>query len=468
VVGQPHASGVEQDQPAERRQTLEEHPGPPATPDLTETETGRDEHEVDRPVADDLIGNVDAVGGFRVANLGDIHSRILLRRTPACNTESSHARSGHLARVTAVIEARSDVVGSLLRPPALLGARDEFERGQLSPAAFKIVEDRAVDDALRLQVEAGLAVVTDGEMRRLSFQSQLTEAVEGFADWDLDAFLWGTWHNEQLGDVKIERPPLAVIGTLRRKRFLSAEEFTYARGRTDRIVKVTLPSPSLFANFWDPDRSGAAYGDLESFLGDVAEILREEVVELVRLGATYVQLDAPHYPLLIDPAYRDFYESRGWPAERWIELGTELDNLVIGDHPGVTFGFHLCRGNQMSRWLVSGGYDWLAERLFPRVRADRLLLEYDDERSGSFDALADVPEDRTVVLGLVTTKSGRMETVDELSARIRDASRFVPLDRLALSPQCGFATSIGGNEITPEQERSKLRTIAETAAAVWG
>ena len=129
---------------------------------------------------------------------------------------------------------------------------------------------------------------------------------------------------------------------------------------------------------------------MESFLGDVAEILREEVAELIRLGATYIQLDAPHYPLLIDPAYREFYESRGWPADRWIELGTELDNVVIADHPGVVFGFHLCRGNQLSRWLVSGGYDWLAGRLFPRVRAERLLLEYDDERSGSFDALASV------------------------------------------------------------------------------
>jgi 5-methyltetrahydropteroyltriglutamate--homocysteine methyltransferase len=366
------------------------------------------------------------------------------------------------------MDARTDVVGSLLRPPELLDARERFARAELAPAAFKRIEDAAVDAALELQEEAGLAVVTDGEMRRLSFQSQLTEAVEGFADWDLDAFLWGTWRSDELGERTIERPPIAVVGTLRRKRFLSAEEFTYSRGRTDRIVKVTLPSPSLFANFWDPQRSLGVYRSLEPFLGDVAEILREEVDELVRLGATYIQLDAPHYPLLIDPSYRAFYEERGWPADRWIELGTELDNLVIGDHPGVAFGFHLCRGNQMSRWLVSGGYDWLAEQLFPRIRADRLLLEYDDERSGSFDALSAVPDDKSVVLGLVTTKTGRIETVEELSARIREASRFLPLERLALSPQCGFATSIGGNEISPEQERSKLRTIVETAAHVWG
>jgi 5-methyltetrahydropteroyltriglutamate--homocysteine methyltransferase len=363
--------------------------------------------------------------------------------------------------------ARTDVVGSLLRPPELLEAQERSERGELSAAEFKRIEDRAVDDAIRIQEEAGLDVVTDGEMRRLSFQSQMTAAVEGFGEWDLDAFLWGQWHSDELGDMVVERPPLAVVGRLHRKRFLSAEELTYARGRTDRVLKVTLPSPSLFANFWEPDRSGSAYASLEEFLGDVAEILREEVDELVRLGATYIQLDAPHYPLLLDPAYREFYESRGWPADRWLELGLELDNLVIGHHPGVTFGMHLCRGNQASRWLVAGGYEWLAGRLFPRVRAERLLLEYDDERSGDFEPLREVPEDKTAVLGLVTTKSARAETVEELAARIREAARHIPLERLALSPQCGFATSVVGNALTIEDEQAKLRTIVETAEAVW-
>ncbi len=367
-----------------------------------------------------------------------------------------------------MIEARTDVVGSLLRPPELLDARERFARGELTPPEFKRIEDAAVDAALRLQEEAGLDVVTDGEMRRLSFQSQMTEAVDGFGEWDLDAFLWGEWHGDEVGDLAVERPPLAVVEKLRRKRFLSAEELTYARGRTDRVLKVTLPSPSLFSSFWDPERSADAYPSLEAFLGDVAEILREEVDELVRLGATYIQIDAPHYPMLLDPRYRDFYASRGWPAERWIELGTELDNLVFGDHPQVTFGFHLCRGNQASRWLVEGGYDWLGEQLFPRVRAQRLLLEYDDARSGSFEPLLAVPEDKLVVLGLVTTKTGRHETVEELSRRLEEASAFVPLDRLALSPQCGFATSILGNALSPYDQRAKLETIVETANAVWG
>jgi 5-methyltetrahydropteroyltriglutamate--homocysteine methyltransferase len=367
-----------------------------------------------------------------------------------------------------VIEARTDVVGSLLRPPELLEARERLARGEIGPPEFKRVEDRAVDEAIRLQEEAGLDVVTDGEMRRLSFQSQLTESVEGFGEWDLDAFLWGEWHGGEVGDRTVERPPIGVVRKLRRRRFLSAEELTYARGRTDRVVKITLPSPSLFANFYDPERSAEAYPTLEEFLADVAEILREEVSELVRLGAEYLQLDAPHYPLLLDPAYRAFYESRGWPADRWVDLGLELDNMVMGEGQDVTWGFHLCRGNQASRWLVEGGYDWLAGRLFPRVRAQRLLLEYDDSRSGGFEPLDAVPDDKLVVLGLVTTKTPRRETPAELEGRIREAARFVPLERLALSPQCGFATSVLGNAISPEDEQAKLRTIAETAARVWG
>ena len=366
-----------------------------------------------------------------------------------------------------MLDARTDVVGSLLRPPYLLAAQEKLANGELTPSAFKRVEDKAVDDALELQEEAGLAVVTDGEMRRLSFQSQLPAAVEGFAEWDLDAFLWGEWQSDELGELRVERPQLGVEQTLRRKRSLATEEFVYARGRTDRVVKVTLPSPSLFANFWDPERSMVAYRNLEEFLADVAELLREEVDELVRLGAVYIQLDAPHYPLLVDPTYRRFYESRGWPAERWLELGVELDNHVIGDHAGVTFGFHLCRGNQASRWLVEGGYDWLAERLFPRVRAQRLLLEYDDARSGTFAPLRAVPDDKIVVLGLVTTKTPRVETVDELVVRIREAAKVVPLDRLALSPQCGFATSVIGNALSIDDQRAKLRTIAGAAAVVW-
>ncbi|HEV8451773.1 MAG TPA: cobalamin-independent methionine synthase II family protein [Gaiellales bacterium] len=369
-----------------------------------------------------------------------------------------------------MVTAHTDVVGSLLRPQALLDARRLFEQGEIEPAEFKRIEDEAVDAAVALQEQAGLDVVTDGEMRRLSFQSGLPDAVEGFGEVPLEAYLWGEWHgDEHVGDSATERPPrLGVREPLRRRRHIAAEELTYLRGRTGRVAKITLTSPSLYANLWSPELSLDAYPTLDSFLEDVVEIMRDEVRELARLGATYLQLDAPHYPLLIDPATRAFYESQGWSLGRWLDRGIELDNAVIAAAPGVTFGFHLCRGNQGSRWLVSGGYDPIAERVFRGVNAQRLLLEYDDERSGSFEPLRQVPGDRMVVLGLVTTKSGRRETVEELERRTREAAAFIDLERLAISPQCGFATSVVGNALTHDDERAKLETIARAAAAIWG
>jgi 5-methyltetrahydropteroyltriglutamate--homocysteine methyltransferase len=368
------------------------------------------------------------------------------------------------------VTARADIVGSLLRPPELLEARERYASGGISAAEFKRIEDRAVDWAIGLQERAGLTVVTDGEMRRESFQSQLVEAVDGFGEHDIDAWLWGEWRgSEAVGDKTTERPQtLGVVSKLRRRRHLSVEEFVYARGRTERTVKVTLPSPSMYANLWSPELSAAAYPTLDLFLEDVAQILREEVEELVRLGAEYIQLDAPHYPLLLDPKTRAFYEGLGWDLDLWLSRGVELDNFVIGDHDDVTFSFHLCRGNQGSRWLVSGSYEPLARRIFGGINAQRLMLEYDDERSGDFRPLSHVPEDKVAVLGLVTTKTPRRETRAELEARLYEAARFIPLERLALSPQCGFATSIIGNAISVEDEKFKLRTIVETAEQVWG
>jgi 5-methyltetrahydropteroyltriglutamate--homocysteine methyltransferase len=369
-----------------------------------------------------------------------------------------------------MLNARSDVVGSLLRPPELLAAQADLAAGRIDAPTFKAIEDRAVDTAVAWQEQAGLAVVTDGEMRRLSFQSQMTECVDGFGDWDIDAFLWGDWHGEgDVGDKATARPTqMGVVAPLKRKRHLAAEEFTYLRARTTRIGKVTLPSPSLFANFWTPEVSSGAYPTLESFLRDVADILCDEVRELARLGARYLQLDAPHYPLLLDPATRAFYEARGWTLEQWLQLGVALDNAVIDAAPGVTFGFHLCRGNQGSRWLVAGDYAPIAAPLFRGVHAERLMLEYDDARSGSFEPLALVPDDKVAVLGLVTTKHGGLESATDLKARIDAASRHIALDRLAISPQCGFATSVVGNALTIDEQNAKLARLAEVAADVWG
>jgi methionine synthase II (cobalamin-independent) len=371
--------------------------------------------------------------------------------------------------LTTVITARADHVGSLLRPPELLQARDAHAAGELDGASFKSVEDAAIREVIALQGDAGCPVVTDGEFRRESFQSELTAAVDGFDGVDIDAWLWGDWHSVEVGDKQVERPPdLAVVRPLERRRSLAAEEFTFLRSHTDRIAKITLPSPTLFANLWTPERSREAYPRFDDFMADVVAILVDEVRELARLGCTYIQLDAPHYPLLIDPQWRVFYEQRGWTVDRWLSYGIELDNEVIAAAPNVTFGFHLCRGNQGSRWLVAGGYDEIARPVFGGVRAHRLLLEYDDERSGSFDPLRLVPDDRLVVLGLVTTKTPRRESVDELVGRIEQASRVIGLDRLALGTQCGFSTSIVGNAISLEDERDKLATIARTAERVWG
>jgi 5-methyltetrahydropteroyltriglutamate--homocysteine methyltransferase len=368
-----------------------------------------------------------------------------------------------------MITVHADVVGSLLRPPELLQAQEDVKAGRITQAEFKHIEDTAVDQAIALQEEAGLQVLTDGEMRRLSFQSQLPEAVAGFGEWNIDAFLWGEWYGDEVGDWARERPAtLGVTGKLRRKRHLSAEEFAYLRARTNRTGKITLPSPSLWANFWSAQHSVDVYPTLDSFLADVVDILREEVEELVRLGCTYIQLDAPHYPLLLDPKTRAFYESQGWPLEKYLDYGIEMDNAVMGDFPDVTFGFHLCRGNQHSRWLVEGGYDLIARPIFEGIKAQRLMLEYDDERSGSFDPLQLVPDDKMVMLGLVTTKTPRRETVDDLVERIHTASQYIDLERLGLSPQCGFATSIGGNAISVADEKAKLDVIVATAEAVWG
>jgi 5-methyltetrahydropteroyltriglutamate--homocysteine methyltransferase len=369
-----------------------------------------------------------------------------------------------------MITAHADVVGSLLRPPELLEAREALAAGKLPPAGFKRIEDGAVDRAVALQEAAGLEVVTDGEMRRASFQAQMTEAVDGFGEHDLDAFLWGEWHGrEEVGDSRRERPAsLGVTGKLVPKRSLCAEEFTYLRARTSAIPKVCLPSPSLWANFWPAERPPPDYGSLDAFLADVVAILRREVAELARLGAGYIQFDAPHYTALLEPRTREFYASRGWPAEAWLERGIELDNAVMDGFPGVTFGFHLCRGNQGSRWLVSGGYGPIAAPIFRKIRAQRLFLEYDDERSGDFAPLREVPEDKTVVLGLVTTKSARMESPARLAERVREVAQLIPLERLALSPQCGFSTSVLGNRLSPDDQRRKLELVVRTAREIWG
>lgn len=240
-----------------------------------------------------------------------------------------------------MIAAHTETVGSLLRPPELLLAQKRYSAGTLDAAQFKAIEDRAADAAVALQENCGFEIVTDGEMRRQSFQSQMTAAVSGFGEFDLDAFLWGDWHD----DVSVASKPrprrLGAVEKLRRRRFLSVDEFEYLKRKTTRIPKITLPSAGLWANFWSPELSRGVYPTLDSFLADIVEILRAEVAELVRSGCRYIQIDAPHYGLLLDPRTRGFYEKLGWTLESWLSRGIELDNAVMSGFTGVTFGFHI-------------------------------------------------------------------------------------------------------------------------------
>ncbi|HEX9420596.1 MAG TPA: cobalamin-independent methionine synthase II family protein [Methylomirabilota bacterium] len=356
---------------------------------------------------------------------------------------------------------RSDVVGSLLRPPALVQAREGFEAGRLDAAVFKRIEDQAVDEAIALQEAAGLDVITDGEQRRYAFFGHLIDALDGFdklGGWAI------AFRNEAGEELTFRRP--VVVERLRWRRSMCAEEFSYLRARSRRALKVTLISTQQAAAYYDPERSAGAYPTRDAYLADIVDFTRREVEELVRLGCTYIQIDAPQYAALLDPALREGYRRRGSDPDRLIDACIEMDNAVIEGHSQVTFGLHICRGNNQSMFYASGGYEPIA-RVFSRARFQRFLLEYDDERSGGFEPLRAVPEDRLVVLGLVTTKKPRVESVDELRERIAEAARLVPLDRLALSPQCGFASTMAGNRISPEDQRRKLSRVAETARLVW-
>ena len=240
-----------------------------------------------------------------------------------------------------MITVHADVVGSLLRPPELLIAQARLAAGQIDAAASKKIEDRAVEDAIALQETVGLEVITDGEMRRQSFQSQMTAAVAGFGKFTLDAFLWGDWYDES-GIRSTPRPErLGATAKLLPQRYLSVDEFAYLKDKTTRIPKITIPSPGLWANFWSREDSASAYPTLDSFLADVVQILRAEVEELIRLGATYIQIDAPQYGLMLDPRTVRFYEQQGWSLERWLSQGVELDNAIIAGFPDVTFALHL-------------------------------------------------------------------------------------------------------------------------------
>jgi 5-methyltetrahydropteroyltriglutamate--homocysteine methyltransferase len=357
---------------------------------------------------------------------------------------------------------RSDVVGSLLRPAYLKNARQRHEAGELSDTAFKQIEDRAVAEAIELQQRAEVEVVTDGELRRYAFYGHLIDAIEGFDK-------YGGWaipfRDEKGEELVLQRP--VVVSRLRRKRHMSAEEFTWLRARTTRPAKTTLISAQQAAAYYDAEKSKGAYATVDAYLADLVDILRGEIEELIRLGCAYIQIDSPQYTALLDPDLREGYCKRGNDPDRLLDLSIEMDNAIIGDHPGIIFGLHLCRGNNQSKFYAQGDYGPIT-KVFQKTKFDRFLLEFDDARSGGFEPLREVPDDRVGVLGLISTKRPELENKDDLKRRIKEASQFISPDRLALSPQCGFASTMEGNLVTPADQEAKLRLVAETAREVWG
>src|SRR5713226_4322228 len=359
------------------------------------------------------------------------------------------------------MNARAEVVGSLLRPDSLKDARRRFERGEMVATDFKRVEDDQVREAVRLQEESGIDVITDGELRRYAFFGHLVDSFDGF---DKEGGWAIPFHDEQGEELVYKRP--VVVDKLRWRRSMCAEEWVFLRAVAAKPGKVTMISAQQAAAYYDPKQSSGAYPSRDAFLADIVDVSRREVEELVRLGCTYIQIDGPQYGALLDAKMREGYRQRGSDPEELIDRCIEMDNAIIQGHPGVTFGLHICRGNNQSKFYAEGDYEPIA-RIFGRTLFNRFLLEYDDARSGGFEPLKHLPEDRVVVLGLVTTKKPALESQDELRLRIREASRYVPLERLGLSPQCGFASTIQGNRITSDEQRQKLELVAQVAKAVW-
>jgi 5-methyltetrahydropteroyltriglutamate--homocysteine methyltransferase len=357
---------------------------------------------------------------------------------------------------------RAEVVGSLLRPTELVAARVQREAGELSAADFKRVEDREVIAAIRLQEDAGIDVITDGEQRRYAFFGHLVDSFDGF---DKEGG-WAIPFRDENGEELLFKRPV-VIERLRWRRSMCGEEWAFLRAVAERPGKVTMVSAQQAAAYYDPQKSKAAYKTRDEYLADIVDVSRREVEELVRLGCTYIQIDAPQYAALLDAKMREGYRQRGSDPEELIDRCIEMDNAIIEGHPGITFAIHICRGNNQSKFYAEGDYEPIS-RIFEGTLFHRFLLEYDDARSGGFEPLRHLPEDRVAVLGLVSTKKSLMETEDALKRRIHEASRYVPLERLALSPQCGFASTMEGNRITPDDQRRKLELVGRVAKSVWG
>jgi len=363
----------------------------------------------------------------------------------------------------------AEVIGSMLRPQYLKQARKAWEAKTLSTWEFKRVEDRAVDEMISLQEHCGVDVVTDGEMRRTHFIAPLTDVISGVKAIPAFSRVWRKPHEQ---GTKAEETNIqvqyAVVEKIHRIRSLTAEEFSYARARAKKPLKVTLPSPLMMTLRWSPEFSRGAYPEPFGLFADAATIVRQEAQELATLGCQYIQIDAPELGMLCDPERRKLdFADRGMDPGRLLTEGIDLLNSVA-DVPGVTFGLHVCRGNNKGYYVGEGGYESIAQQVFKRAtRYASFLLEYDDWRSGSFEPLRYIPVDKDVVLGLISSKRTELEPVDEIIKRIEEASRYFPRERLALSTQCGFGTVWDGNPISDATQEAKLRLVADIARRVW-
>ncbi|MBI2820412.1 MAG: 5-methyltetrahydropteroyltriglutamate--homocysteine S-methyltransferase [Acidobacteria bacterium] len=358
---------------------------------------------------------------------------------------------------------RAEHIGSLLRPPELIRAHHDFAAGKLSPEDFRSLQDNCIREVVKLQEDAGLKSITDGEFRRGSYFSHFIEALEGMeAKPALFSFRDATGKEFEFGAPH-------VAGKLQRKRGISTGEFEFLRGVTRQTPKITMPSPSTM-HFYR-GRMGvaaAAYPDEDALFEDLVQIYREELAELVKIGAQYIQFVEVPLAMLCDPNIRKAVQGRGEDPDRLGRKYIEMLNAVLRNRPaGLIVGLHLCRGNYKARWLAEGGYGAIADQLFGGVDVDAFFLEYDTPRAGDFAPLRSLNSSTIAVLGLISSKTPEMEPMDLLKRRVAEASQFVPMERLAISPQCGFATSVGSKPMTRDDQIRKLELIVNAAREIW-
>ena len=360
---------------------------------------------------------------------------------------------------------RADHVGSLLRPKHLLEARDKLDKGEITTAELRRIEDEAIRHAVKRQEDVGLKSITDGEFRRRSWHMDFICRIGGVVSAGTQV---RPFHDEK-GDVRNEIEVPKVVGRLRLEQPIFADDFQFLKSITKAPPKFSIPSPSMLHGLGSTLEDKSVYANPEDFWHDLAKVYIDELRALNRLGCTYLQIDDTMFATLADPEYRKKINPLAGAQEQLHKTYIRLLNNSLDQRPaGMTVCVHTCRGNHRSAWVAAGGYDPVAEAVFNELNVDGFFLEYDDERSGSFEPLRFVPKGKIVVLGLITSKKGALEKKDDIKRRIDAATKYIDLDQLALSPQCGFASTLLGNLLTEDQQFAKLALVVEIAREVWG